>query len=105
MTRRKGELPYLTRYFKFTDRIMLGVGICKRENAKTINVIVYSKEHLLKEKEPLSGADFDIISINAEMDFEVPMTPDTIIRNHLGIKYGGSGQPLDKKCLWIKNII
>jgi hypothetical protein len=89
--RRNGELPVLSRYFKNSPKL-------KKIQSKKINVIVYSKEQLVKETPSyVPKGDFEIISINAELDFEIPMTPDTIIRNHLGTEFGGSGHPLNKK--------
>jgi len=59
--------------------------------------VLYSREQIENE-EPgsSSGADYEIICINAEPDeIDSPMTPDTIIRNHLGKEFGGSGVSID----------
>lgn len=45
-----------------------------------------------------SNVDFGIVSIMAQMEpYEEPMHPNTIIRNHLGKEFGGSGAPIDRE--------
>ena len=45
-----------------------------------------------------TDADYDIVCVLAEADInDSPMTPDTIIRNHLGVDFGGSGEPIDRE--------
>ena len=75
--------------------------------AKMLDVILYSREQIIKEREALSdkeGADsplpdapWGIISIKAQdEDHETPMQPITMMRNALGRDEGGSGVPLDR---------
>lgn len=88
--RRPNELSNLTRYFL--------KGSVELVKADHIEVILYTKEQLIKEKEEYTGADYDILCINAEpAELSSPMTPNTMIRNHLGSDFGGSGATLDKK--------
>lgn len=75
--------------------------------AKMLDVILYSREQITKEREALpdkAGADvalpdapWGIISIKAQdEDHETPMQPITMMRNALGRDEGGSGVPLDR---------
>ena len=85
-TRRVDELPYLSRWFS---------GL-KAQVANYLHVIIYTREQLVAENESNTGSDFDIVAVNAEMGTaQAPMKPDTIIRNHLGHAFGGSGNPLN----------
>ena len=86
--RTDSELPVLVRYFPKTSPI-------KKQIADYIDVILYSQLQMKKENDS-TGASFDIVSVNAEMAEPVPMTPNTILRNALGIKYGGSGKKIDR---------
>ena len=43
-------------------------------------------------------AEWGVVAILAQMtNFEEPMKPETMIRNSMDIKYGGSGVPLDEE--------
>jgi hypothetical protein len=85
--RREGEEEYETTFFP--------EGTVDSLPAKHITVIVYSKEQMEKEAkefegEILTGADWDIVSVNSEpYEFTAPMSPITMIRNASG--KGGSG--------------
>jgi hypothetical protein len=59
--------------------------------AHHVDVVLYSREQLESEGEATTGSDFDIISVNAEMEVSAPMTPSTIERNQRGPDAGGSG--------------
>ncbi len=93
--RRPEELPILVRYF---DGVNAPV-------AKFLCIILYSKEQLLKESQEFGrsqssaiDADWGIVGILGQShDEEEPMNPNTIIRNALGVKEGGSGVPLDRE--------
>jgi len=76
--------------------------------AKELHVVIYSREQLKSEGDDFSGADWDIVSVNAEMESDVkfkdgvgpilvgaPMTPSTMIRNYLGEAWGGSPKPVN----------
>lgn len=78
--RREGELPILVRYFDGENDLV------KRTMSACVDVIVYSKEQLASEEDGNpTGADWDIICVNAEPSEEgTPMTPETITRNALG---------------------
>lgn len=75
--------------------------------AKFLDVILYSREQVVKEYADLPqkglgsnlpDAPWGIISIKAqEENYETPMQPITIMRNALGREEGGSGVPIDKK--------
>jgi len=116
--RNENELPVLTRYF---DRELLlsgnsgngGDGKDGNEEgaifpvAKYIDLILYSREQINKEnaamgkttadddnnkEEAEETAPWGIVSIKAQdVDYELPMTPITIMRNALGKDQGGSG--------------
>ncbi|KAK9807835.1 hypothetical protein WJX72_010616 [[Myrmecia] bisecta] len=96
--RRPEELAVLTRWFRERD--------VEVPDAQYLDVILYSREQLIKEYEamPTKGdpqqlprAPWGIISIKAQAeDYETPMQPITIMRNSLGAAEGGSGVPLDK---------
>jgi hypothetical protein len=88
--RREDELPVLARWFSSKH--------IKREKATFLDLILYSKEQCSKEGEDIGDADYGIVSINGVMNVhEDPMLPTTMIRNALGIEYGGSGVPLDEE--------
>ncbi len=65
---------------------------------------MYSKEQITIENESMGNTDpnadidydYGIISIKfQDCDFELPMNPITMMRNALGIEYGGSGRKLE----------
>ncbi|EEA07515.1 uncharacterized protein CMU_036890 [Cryptosporidium muris RN66] len=108
ISRRKEELPVLSRWFpsdcKFIkDSINLP--------AKYLDIILYSREQCEKEIQGMnlqgkherlvegsnSDPDWYIISIKLQNeDFETPMEPITMLRNTI-IEEGGSGVPLDRE--------
>ena len=58
--------------------------------------ILYSREQLAKEGEPID-ADWGIVGCLYTMEpEEIPMAPITMLRNALGVAEGGSGVPLDR---------
>ncbi len=84
--RQDGELPVLCRWFE---------GIVAPK-ARFLCVVIYSKEQCKKEGTPIED-DWGIVTIlGQDTDYEQPMAPATIIRNSLGVKFGGSGAPLDR---------
>lgn len=77
--------------------------------AKHLDIILYSREQLIKEYEAmpskapggappaLPDAPWGIISVKAQDEpYETPMQPITMMRNALGREEGGSGVPLDR---------
>ena len=74
--------------------------------AKMLDVILYSREQIVKEREAmpekgsasdLPDAPWGIISIKAQdEEHETPMQPITMMRNALGRDEGGSGVTLEK---------
>lgn len=84
--RSKDELPVLTRWFEGLTAPVAGYLV----------VILYSREQLEKEGEPIAG-DWGIVGClaTAEPD-EIPMAPITMMRNALGVAEGGSDVPLDR---------
>mmetsp|Transcript_12985 Transcript_12985/g.37348 ORF Transcript_12985/g.37348 Transcript_12985/m.37348 type:complete len:249 (-) Transcript_12985:1700-2446(-) len=97
--RRPEEFAVLTRYFP-ADKVTA-------PRAAWLDVILYSREQLVKEHAALHGvseeqvdaalpqAAWGIISIKAQSEsFETPMNPITMMRNALGKAEGGSGVPL-----------
>jgi hypothetical protein len=109
--RSEKELPVLSRYFVrelLEENAREGGGDVKDvfPVAKYIDLILYSREQIVKENAAM-GKDTDggkeetapwgIVSIKAQdVDHELPMTPITAMRNALGKEEGGSGVPLDR---------
>lgn len=98
--RNEKELPVLTRHFPkelvVTEKNPLPV-------AKFLDLILYSREQVNKENEAMGKEPSDeaspwaIVSIKAQdVNYEIPMTPITAMRNALGKDEGGSGVPLDR---------
>ncbi|KAF0984399.1 hypothetical protein FDP41_000298 [Naegleria fowleri] len=101
--RKENELPVLTRFFPqelVADQI---------KEAKYLDIILYSKEQILREAEAMNEkSDYDkrpeiadcewgIISVKSQdVDYELPMSPITMMRNALGKEEGGSGVPLNR---------
>mmetsp|Transcript_6571 Transcript_6571/g.9640 ORF Transcript_6571/g.9640 Transcript_6571/m.9640 type:complete len:236 (-) Transcript_6571:1220-1927(-) len=94
------ELPVLTRFFPkelvVSDDKPLPV-------AKYLDLILYSRDQINKENDAMEKetgeetAPWGIVSIKAQdVDFEIPMTPITSMRNALGKDQGGSGVTLDR---------
>lgn len=103
--RQQNELPVLVRFVP-----MESIDITKIPDAKFLDLILYSKEQIVKENiamkfeeskiEKLKKTDFDygIISIKPlNIDHEVPMPPITMMRNALGKEEGGSGVKLERE--------
>ena len=102
--RSKNELAVLTRWFHVND--IFGDNAEDIKTSKMLDIILYSRDQLVKEREatgkadpnrPLPDAPWGIISIKAQDEpFELPMQPITMMRNALGKSEGGSGVPLEK---------
>jgi len=76
--------------------------------AKYLDLILYSRDQINKENAAMGYqitaeqakhlSPWGIVSIKAQdVDYEIPMTPITAMRNALGKEEGGSGVPLDRK--------
>jgi len=92
------ELPVLQRWFVEAEVAPVPV-------AAMLDVILYSREQLEREREatgrgdapPLPQAPWGVISIKAQDEaYELPMQPITALRNALGREEGGSGVPIDR---------
>lgn len=109
--RTENELPVLTRFFdrRLLEKSAGGEGAEKGDVfpvAKYLDLILYSREQIEKENAAMGressfsgkgAAPWGIVSIKAQdVDYELPMTPITAMRNALGKDEGGSGVPLDK---------
>jgi hypothetical protein len=131
--RTEQELPVLTRYF---DRKALVLQKQKQKEeemttnavndddvdemisddaiifpvAKYLDLILYSREQIIKENIAMGGkavvaddqeeetAPWGIVSIKAQdVNYELPMTPITILRNALGKEQGGRGVELNRE--------
>ncbi len=111
--RNENELPVLTRYFDRESLLLLLAGSEKDKGgddsifpvAKYIDLILYSREQINKENAAMGKTEEDeslvetapwgIVSIKAQdVNYELPMTPITIMRNALGKDQGGSGVEL-----------
>lgn len=99
--RNEKELPVLTRYFP-KDLVV------SKDNplpvAKYLDIILYSRDQINKENEAMGKNEqkdtspWGIVSIKAQdVDFEIPMTPITAMRNALGKDEGGSGVPINRE--------
>ena len=97
--RRPEEFAVLTRWFPDSE--------VEAPKADYLDIILYSREQLVKEHAALYGKEeseidlpecaWGIISIKAQKeDYETPMNPITMMRNALGKEEGGSGVPLDR---------
>lgn len=85
--RTRAELPVLVRWFEGVESPV----------ANWLVVILYSREQLAKEGEPID-ADWGIVGCLYTMEpEEIPMAPITMLRNALGVEEGGSGVPLDRE--------
>jgi hypothetical protein len=89
--RTPNELPVLGRWFEGLEAPV----------AKYLNIIMYSREQLALEAEKTGSGDtieepWGIVAINAEVSSDgAPIPPTTMLRNALGMEYGGNGQSLD----------
>ena len=118
-TRQQNELPVLSRYIPLDSLTQVEIA-----DAKYLDIILYSKEQIIKEKiamkesqddiTALSNIDFEygIIAIKPQdVDYELPMLPITMMRNALGVDQGGSGVQLEREkymesvAFWEKNVI
>lgn len=76
-SRREGELPYM--------QITLPPGQENNMPAKSVNIILYARETLEESGDETTGADWDVISINAspaEPGEQEPIKPETLMRNY-----------------------
>ena len=93
------ELPVLTRWFPSEL-----VGDDMLPTAEYLDLILYSRDQINKENESMGKpgregetAPWGIVSIKAQgVDYELPMTPITAMRNALGKEHGGSGVEIDR---------
>jgi len=87
-TKREGrefEEAFEQRYFDKKD--------VKPMPSDHVLVVMFTREQLESEKSNPTGADYDIISINAEgYGKSAPRTPETLMRNAKGPESGGSGE-------------
>lgn len=101
-SRREGELPVLSRWFELPMKSMI-------PTAKYLIIILYDKNQLNKEMKaefengmisefvPFEG-EWGIVSIQGTMLPKAdPIPPSTIIRNSLGVNFGGSGVEINKE--------
>lgn len=106
--RRPEELPYLSRHLDMPKDF-------EPPMAEWLTLILYTRTQILKEAQSYPG-DFNdpfdvsphenhyygIVGIQALSEPSVePMTPYTMVRNALGIKWGGNGQDIDEQ--YIRN--
>lgn len=59
--------------------------------AKTVDIVCYRKDVLEKDGDPVTGADWDVISVNASPEEATPMDPVTMMRNFLELPGGTKG--------------
>lgn len=94
VARTEYELAVLSRWFPKEN--------VEAKEAKYIDLILYSRDQINKENaatgQPSQDetAPWGIVGIKAQdVDYELPMSPITMMRNSLGKEQGGSGVPLD----------
>eukprot|EP00567_Pseudictyota_dubia_P014261 CAMPEP_0197442936 /NCGR_PEP_ID=MMETSP1175-20131217/8827_1 /TAXON_ID=1003142 /ORGANISM="Triceratium dubium, Strain CCMP147" /LENGTH=209 /DNA_ID=CAMNT_0042973499 /DNA_START=217 /DNA_END=846 /DNA_ORIENTATION=+ len=100
--RNEKELPVLARFF---PRELVESESSPLPVAKYLDLILYSREQINKENSAMGNEDrneetapWGIVSIKAQdVDYELPMTPITSMRNALGKEEGGSGIPIDRE--------
>jgi hypothetical protein len=97
--RTEKELPVLQRWFDASSA--LGGAM---PTAKYLDVILYSREQIREENKATgsptadTNAPWGVISVKGQdVDFELPMTPITMMRNALGKEEGGSGVPMARE--------
>lgn len=104
VARAEYELPVLVRFFSKDD--------LKPQKAKYLDIILYSKEQVLKEKvavkdkDPNEDIDYEwaVVSVKAQDSTdEISMEPITALRNALGKEEGGSGVPLNREA-YLKSV-
>eukprot|EP00798_Chlamydomonas_sp_ICE-L_P016140 gene16140-22294_t len=86
--RRPEELPVLARWFSAAE--------VEVPTAKHLDLILYSREQMVKEYEDMPVPWAIICGEGQDEDYETPMQPITAMRNALGREEGGSGVPIDK---------
>jgi hypothetical protein len=60
-----------------------------KQKCNYVDIIIYRKEVLLEDKDSISGAYFDIVSINGRLNKEAPpIDPLTLVRNWLHLPGG-----------------
>lgn len=112
------ELPVLTRHFDRKALVLLkqqemgnggeAISDAGIPVAKYLDLILYSREQIIKENIAMGKAvvaageeetaPWGIVSIKAQdVNYELPMTPITILRNALGKEQGGSGVELNRE--------
>lgn len=80
------ELPVLVRWLE---------GVAEIPKADYLCLVLYDSEQLAREGTEIE-ADYGIVAILGQMhNMEEPINPATMIRNALGVKYGGSGVSID----------
>lgn len=99
--RTNNELPFLSRWFDLPVK--------EQKASEFLILILYSREQLLKEHhenkpseifELPEDCDYGIVTMQALNEYVVePMTPYTMVRNTLGIKWGGNGEEINEKYL------
>jgi hypothetical protein len=95
VARTEAELPVLDRWIPLASITL--------KKAEFLDIILYSREQIRKENEAM-GSDASVFEENApwgivsvkpqNVEYELPMTPITMMRNALGKDEGGSGVPL-----------
>lgn len=81
------ELPVLNRWFEGLEP----------PRAEYLLVILYSREQMQKEKDPVD-ADWGVVGCLGTMQpEETPLAPITMMRNALGVEEGGSGVAIDRE--------
>jgi len=102
-SRTPGELPVLSRWFDIPSQFI--------PHAEFLIIVLYDKAQIDKEGRITEGehgfpdeeykpldADYGVVAILGQMyPHEEPINPTTMVRNHLGEKFGGSGFPINEE--------
>lgn len=99
LSRRPDELPVLCRWIERKD-----IPGGKPPLATHLNLIFYNRDQIIREKQAMNDLitdddfqfDWGLISIKGQIDNrDSPMLPMTMMRNALGIEYGGSSEKIN----------
>lgn len=101
LARRPEELPVLCRWIEKKD-----IPGGEPPLASELNLIFYNRDQILKENQAMGDEnseddlqhDWGLISIKGQIDKkDSPMQPMTMMRNALGVEYGGSSEKINIK--------
>lgn len=84
--RQTGEKPVITRVMKNVEK----------PAAKFAKIVIYRADALAKDNDRSTDAEWEIVSVNAQNEENVPMSPTTMMRNSLN-EVGGTYREYNQK--------